>query len=214
MKKFFDMESPLMSGLSVAADLIVLNLFTLLCSLPVVTLGAALTAMHAVCIRLIRGEGSSVARDFFRAFRQNLKKGMIFGLLLLAAAMLLWFDYQAALVYAPPLRFGIAAIAILVLALVQYAFALMARYENPLFTTVKNAALLAVAYFPRTFLMLMFTIGIWLAGVVFWRILAPVLLLLGFSLPCYVCCQLLGIVFQKLEENQRETDALSERNSL
>ena len=104
--------------------------------------------------------------------------------------------------------------AILVLALVQYAFALMARYENPLFTTVKNAALLAVAYFPRTFLMLMFTIGIWLAGVVFWRILAPVLLLLGFSLPCYVCCQLLGIVFQKLEENQRETDALSERNSL
>ena len=209
MKKFFDMDSPLMSGLAVAADLLVLNVLTFLCSLPIVTVGAAFTAMNAVCIRLIRGEGSSVVKEYFRAFRMNFKKGTIYGLFLLAAIFLLWYDYQAALAFAPVFRFGIAAIAILLLALSQYVYPLIARYENPLLTTVKNAALLAVAYFPRTLLMLMFTIGLWLAGFTFVRILAPVLGMFGFSLPGYVCCLLLGVVFQKLEENREETDSLS-----
>lgn len=209
MKKFFDMDSPIMSALSVAADLLVLNVLTFLCSLPVVTVGASLTALNAVCIRMIRGEGSSVIKEYFRSFRQNFKNGMLFGLFLLVVTAVLWYDYRAAMTYAPLLRFGIAAIAILVLAVALYAFPLIARYEAPLRKTIQNAVLLTVGYFPRTLLMLMFTIGLWLAGFTFVRVLAPVLGMFGFSLPCYVCCLLLGAVFQKLEENEKETDSLS-----
>ena len=68
---------------------------------------------------------------------------------------------------------------------------------------------LCVAYFPRTLLMLMFTIGFWLACITFLRIMGPVLLLFGISLPSYICCMLLGEVFRKLEEDQAENNTLS-----
>ena len=198
-----------MSGLSAAADLLVLNILTILCSLPIFTIGAALTALDESCFHIIRQEGSSVVRGYFRSFRSNFKKGSLLGLIFLAAAILLYFDYLAAQAYVPLFRVGIFAISILLLAVFEYAFALLSRYENKLLATLKNAAMLAVAYFPRTLLMLMFTIGFWLACITFLRIMGPVLLLFGISLPCYICCMLLGEVFRKLEEDQAENNTTS-----
>ena len=203
------MDGPIMSGLSAAADLLVLNVLTILCSIPIFTIGAALTALDESCFHIIRQEGSSVARGYFRSFRSNFKKGSLLGLIFLAAAILLYFDYLAAQTYVPLFRVGIAAIAILSLAIFEYAFALLSRYENTLFATLKNAVMLSVAYFPRTLLMLMFTIGFWLACITFLKIMGPVLLLFGISLPCYICCMLLGEVFRKLEEDQAENNTLS-----
>ena len=174
-----------MSGLSAAADLLVLNLLAILCSLPIFTIGAAVTALDDVCFRMIRQEGSSVVRGYFHAFRANFKRGILLGLLFLAAAALLYFDYLAALAYAPVFRVGIAAIAFLCLAFFSYAF------------------------FPRTLLMLMFTVGFWLACITFIRLMAPVLFLFGISLPCYVSCMLLGEVFRKLEEKNEENETQS-----
>lgn len=198
-----------MSGLSAAADLLVLNILTILCSLPIFTIGAALTALDESCFHIIRQEGSSVVKGYFRSFRSNFKKGSLLGLIFLAAAILLYFDYLAAQTYAPLFRVGIFAISILLLAVFEYAFALLSRYENKLSATLKNAAMLCVAYFPRTLLMLMFTIGFWLACITFLRIMGPVLLLFGISLPSYICCMLLGEVFRKLEEDQAENNTLS-----
>ncbi len=193
-----------MQGLSILADMIVLNLLTLLCSLPLVTAGVAMTALNDVVIRLIRQEGGSLVGAYFRAFRRNLKQGLIFGLLLLLAAGLLYFDYYAALAYLPPLRFGIAAIAVLVLGLAIYVFALMARYENTLLQTIKNAAALAIAYFPNTLGMLAFCLAFWLLCIRYVRWGAPALFMLGFSLPCYVCILLMQKMFGKLEEEKKE----------
>ena len=198
-----------MSGLSAAADLLVLNLLAILCSLPIFTIGAAVTALDDVCFRMIRQEGSSIVRGYFHAFRANFKRGTLLGLLFLAAAALLYFDYLAALAYAPVFRVGIAAIAFLCLAFFSYAFALLSRYENALFDTLKNAVILAIGFFPRTLLMLMFTVGFWLACITFIRLMAPVLFLFGISLPCYVSCMLLGEVFRKLEEKNEENETQS-----
>ncbi len=204
MKRFFDSESPLMTALAAAADLLILNILTILCLLPAVTGGAALTAVCAHCGRLIRGEEGSTLKGFFRSFRENFKKGTALWLIILAAAGLLYFDYLAAVTYVPPMRFGIAAIGILVLALALYAFPLLARYENTLRNTLKNAAALAVAWFPRTLLMLAFTLGFWLAGIRFIHIGAPLLLMFGFSMPLYICSLLLRDVFDNLEK--RDSD--------
>ena len=202
-----------MSGLAVAADLLILNLLTVVCSLPIVTIGASITSMNAVCIRLVRGESNSVLSEFFRSFRSNFKKGTLLGLLLLAVSALLYFDYLAAQNYVPAFLIGITAIAILFLAVFEISFAMLARYENTLLLTLKNSALLAVAYFPRTLLMLMFSIGFWLACVVFFRIMGYVLFMFGLSLPCYVSCMLLREIFNKLEEKQTES-SLSQEDSI
>lgn len=202
MKWLFDMENPVMRSLSAAADLIVLNLLTLLCCLPVVTMGAALTALNAAAIKIVRGEETAPVKDYFRAFRENFKKGTGMGMLFLLIFAVLIADYLAAGRFVPILRPVIAAMALLILMLGQYAFALLARYENSIRGTLKNALLLAVGYFPRTLGMAVFTVALWLLAVQFLRYGAPILFLFGLSLPCYVVILLLQKVFDNLEKTR------------
>ena len=188
-----------MQALSVAADLLALNLMVLVCLVPVVTAGAGLTAMNDLIVHLVRREESYLFRPFFRSFRENFRQSTLLWLVFLAAGALLYFDYHAAAVYLPMLRYPIAAIAILVLAVGMYAFALLSRYENTVWGTLKNAVSLAVAFFPRTLGMVVFTLAFWLLALHFYQIGVPVLLLFGVSLPCYVCALLLRGVFDKIE---------------
>ena len=199
MKWFFHMENPVMSALSVVADLIILNLLTVLFSLPVVTAGAAITAMNTVSLRIIRNEDGSIVKDFFRAFTANLKKGILLWLLVLFCAVLLAADYFAAKAYIPVLCPVIFAMGLLVLTLAIYAFALIARYDNTLPGTLKNAVSLAIGFFPKTLAMIVFTLAFWLLSIQFIRYGAPVLLMFGLSLPGYVCMLLINPIFIKLE---------------
>ena len=204
MRRFFDMDNPLWQALNVVSDMIVLNLLTLLCCVPVITSGAAFTAMNDVVIRILRQEESGILKNYGKAFRQNVKMGICFGLILIIAAGLLYFDYLCALAYVPVFRYGIAALAVLVLAESFYGFALLARYENTLGKTLKNAAMLAVAFFPRTLGMVCFTAAFWILCVRFYRIGAPILFMFGFSLPCYVSIALMRPVFDHLEKEREE----------
>lgn len=199
MNKIFDMDNPFMQALSVAADLLALNVLTLLTCLLIVPAGAGITAMNDLIIHLTRQEETYLVKPYFRSFRANWKQSTLLWLLMLAAVAILYFDYHAAAVLAPPLRYPIAAIGVLLLAIGMYAFALLARYENTVFGTLKNAVSLAIAYFPRTLAMVVFTMAFWLLAIHFYRFGIPVLFLFGLSLPCYICALLLRGVFQKLE---------------
>ena len=199
MKKIFDMNNPFMKTLSVAADLLAMNVMALICCLPVITAGAGLTAMNDLAVHLSRQEESYLFKPFFRSFRVNFRQSTLMWLLFLAAGGLLYFDYHAAAVYAPALRYPIAAIGVLVLAIGMYAFALLSRYENTVFGTLKNAVSLAIACFPRTLGMVAFALAFWVLCIRFFKIGTPVLLLFGLSLPCFVCALLLKGIFQKLE---------------
>ena len=196
------MENPVMRALSTTADLIMLNLLTVLCCLPVVTVGAALTALNTAAIKIVRGEETAPVKDYFRAFRVNFKKGTILGLVFLLVFAVLIVDYLAAGNAVSILRPVIAAIALLVLMLGQYAFAMLARYENTLRGTLKNALLLSIGYFPRTLGMAVFAAALWLLAIQFLRYGAPILFLFGFSLPCYVTILLLRKVFDNLEKTR------------
>ena len=206
MKKIFRSDSPIMKALTVAADLLILNLLTLVLSLPLITMGAAVTAMNDIVIHIVRGEEGYTVKPYFQSFKANFKQGAFMSLILIAAAGLLYFDYLAALTFIPIMRVPIFAIGIIVLAIAFYAFGLLARYENTLRATLKNAAILAVVNFPRTLFMVVCAIGMWGVCINFYKIGAPVLLLFGLSLPCYVNILLLNGVFRKLDGDEEEED--------
>lgn len=52
-------------------DLLILNFLFLMTSLPIITLGASISALYSVTLKLVRGEESYITRDFFRAFKEN-----------------------------------------------------------------------------------------------------------------------------------------------
>lgn len=202
MNKLFNMDNPIMKALSIAADLLILNILTVVLSIPIITMGPAVTAMNDVVIRIVRGEEGYTVQPYFQAFAANFKKGALMSLILAAVVGILYFDYLAAVTYIPVMKVGIIAIGVIVLAISIYAFAFLARYENTLGGTLKNAALLAIANFPKTLFMVVCTVGLWVVCIHFYKIGTPILLLLGISLPCYVNILLLNGVFRKLEGDE------------
>ena len=80
--KFLSPDSGFMRGLSDAVDAIWINILMLVTSIPIITIGAALTAGHDAVRRTLSGEGTAT-RNYFAAFRSNFAKStgywLIFG---------------------------------------------------------------------------------------------------------------------------------------
>lgn len=53
------------------AELMWINLLTILCSLPVITIGSSLSAMHRVLVDIYRDEEKRITATFFKAFKEN-----------------------------------------------------------------------------------------------------------------------------------------------
>ena len=206
MRKLFRSDSPIMKALTIAADLLILNLLTLVLSLPLITMGPAVTAMNDIVIHIVRGEEGYTVKPYFQSFKANFKQGLLLGLILILSAAILYVDYLAAVAYIPPMRVGIIAIGIIILAIFFYAFGLLARYENTFGGTLKNAALLAVGNFPRTLFMVVCAVGLWFLCITYYKFGFPILILFGFSLPCFVNILLLNGVFRKLDGDVDEDD--------
>lgn len=93
MDTLFSPDSVLMRGLTRLADVMILNFLFIVTSLPVVTLGASLTALNFTAMRIATGKCNSVSGDYFRSLRQNFRQGTIVGLILagLGAVLAAWY---------------------------------------------------------------------------------------------------------------------------
>ena len=87
MKFAFNIESKLWKFFDCAGDLVVLNLLFILTSLPVVTIGASVTAMDAVLFRMKEKQMDDVRTEYLRAFRSNFKNSTLDGFLRLCRTL-------------------------------------------------------------------------------------------------------------------------------
>ena len=91
--KIFDLDSPLMNVLNKMADLMWLNILTLICCIPIITAGAAFTSMHYVALKIVRNEESYITRSFFKSFKTNFRQATLIWLMILLIAAVLGGDY-------------------------------------------------------------------------------------------------------------------------
>ncbi len=155
MNRIFGLDSGLMRFLTVVANLAILNVLFIVCSLPVVTLGASLTALNYVVLQMIRQEDSYIVRGFFRGFKQNFLQATAIWLILLAAGIFLGLDYWSVSLYFTGIIRSVMLVGLTVLAVIWvmvflYVFALQARYENTVKQTMKNALFMALLRLPYT----------------------------------------------------------------
>lgn len=86
--KFFSFATKL-------AELMWLNVLTILCSLPIITVGAAFTAMHRVLVDIYRDEENKITRVFFSSFKKNFWQATKIWLVYLVFYAVLLVDYWA-----------------------------------------------------------------------------------------------------------------------
>ena len=69
--------------LTKVADLMWLNILTIVMCIPVVTAGAALTAKDYMCYKLVKNEEAGITKGFFHSFKQNFKQATVIWLMML-----------------------------------------------------------------------------------------------------------------------------------
>lgn len=134
-------------------DVLKINALWLLFSIPIVTSGAATIAAFDVTMKMVDNEESYVARQFMKAFKSNIKKGIPLGLLSIVCAYIVWLNFSLFnQIEGNPLLLlivGMIAAAVFTLSFI-YAFALQARYENTIVKTLQNSLNISMRYFVRT----------------------------------------------------------------
>ena len=210
----FSMDSSFMKALGKIADLMILNVVTLLLCLPVVTGGAALTALHYMCLKLVRNEEGYILKGYFRSFRENFRQATIMWLLFLLGAAVVAGDiaimHYAVMEFPFVVRAGILVMGLVVLCTALYAFPMQAKFSNPIKTTIRNAFMASLAQFPKTFLMLLL-LFVGPLMILAWSRLAPVVFFFGLSVHAYLSAKLYNKFFERMEAKSLKKGAAAAR---
>ena len=201
--KIFNLDSPLMQMLSKVADLLLLNLLALFCCIPIVTVGASLTALNYMALKIVRNEECYIVRGFFKSFKQNFKQGTLIWLLLLLMIVVLAGDFyimnNSGIEFNKVLQVIITIFAMLMLFTAMYVFPVLAKFDNTIWRTIRNAFFMSIMQFPKTLLMIVLYLLPPLIFVFFYQI-APLAIFFGLSVPAWLSAKLYNKLFQKLED--------------
>jgi Predicted integral membrane protein len=149
----FSPDSKFMLFMGRLADVLFLNLLWLVCCLPLVTVGASTVAACYVTQKMVDEEEFHIARTFFKAFKENFRRGTILWLLNAAALYALYLDWQIVTKSsAPSVPLILVSIlsAVFVFCAFIYSYPLLARYENTLKRTMENSIRICFRYFGKT----------------------------------------------------------------
>lgn len=199
----FAVDGKLAVFLNRLGSLIVLNLLTVVCCIPVVTAGAAMTALYAMTLRLTRGEEEQIVGNYLKAFRDNFKQAtllwLIGGGIVLFMAFDIWLLRSLSGTFGQVYRILLFALILLFVMVLIHAFAVLARFDNTTRNTVKNALLFCAGHIGPACLMAAVTLIPAILLTVSYRFFS-VDILIGISGPAYVASMYFTPLFRAYEE--------------
>ena len=138
------------------ADLVGLNLLAILFCIPIITIGASITAVYGCIFRIQEKREGYLTKDFWKLFKECFRSSTIIYLVGVAVVAMLYLDYQ---IFATDSRLDILQVlvvagGILVAEIFTYAFPMESYFENRRKATVKNALVRGISNIPYTLLML------------------------------------------------------------
>jgi len=155
-KNLFNPDNALMTTMAQVTDIIFLSLFWLLCSFPVITIGASSAALYDAVYYGFRKKDKHPWGRFFQSLRNNLKSGILPGIVYLAIFCLggwtliqvwnaaVWEQVSFA-------AFSAAAfVVVLLLGILSILFPMLSRFNNSLWGLLRNTVLIGLLHLPRT----------------------------------------------------------------
>lgn len=207
MGRIFNLDSPVMSFLNKMADLIYLNFLTLICCIPIITIGASLTALNYVTLKMVRNEEGYITRSFFKSFKQNFKQATIIWMIMLLFFFIfvgdLYIFSYAKIAFPSWLKIALIAVGALVLFATIHVFPVLSRFENTVRNTFKNSMLMGILSLPKTVVMIVCW-AIPAVVVIFFTQMLPIVFAFGISGPVFLSALLYNGTFKRFEPKEEE----------
>lgn len=177
MEKMFQYDNPVWNILGKIADMVFISLLWILCSLPVVTAGAATSAACSCARNLLQDEGD-LTRTFMTSFRVNFRKSTLLWLMVLISGVVLsadlYFFSQISADWAKVMLIVTMIFSLILLVMAIYMFSMISKFEGSLRQIAGMAFVLSIRAFPSTILMVILFLAVvsvvllkyWFAGLI------------------------------------------------
>ena len=195
-----------MQFLNNMADLIILNIIFLISCIPLATIGASISALHYVCLKMVRGESPYVWAGFWKGFRESFKQGTIIWLGFAAAAAFIGVDHiilnSANSTLFSVMKVALGVVTALLSCIFIYVFPIVSHFKCTTGQAVKNALFMTIGHLPYTILLAaMYGLVIFLSTLNV-KLLAMILMIsviCGFSVAAFTACIIFDRIFRKYE---------------
>ena len=219
MKGLFSYDNPFMQALMHIADLIILNVLFLICSLPIFTIGAAQAGLfNAVRVMQDKEDDSSLTAAFFRGFKTGFKRITIVWLAFLVIFIALFYNLFIVFVLKEVGFADTTVWSIIGLCLCGLFYTVMnvfhSRFECTIKQLFRNALLTIIAHPLRCIALTALTwSALWICMLDLYNffMMAPVFLALWFSVSSlfgYTCMKkpfnVLTAEFKKKQEGEQK----------
>lgn len=222
MNRIFNMDNKFFTFMARVADMIILNLIFIVCCIPIVTIGPALTALYYMTLKMARNEETYIVRGFFKSFKQNFRQAIVIWLIILVLILLIGMDFSIMKGmesggFYTVVRYGLYVITLVLGMLTLYVFPVLSKFYNSIKNTMKNALLMSLRHLPSTLLMLVITVGPFILMFLTTQTLSYgllTLILLGFALIAYLNSLLFVKIFDRYIPKEEETESRGTFESL
>lgn len=213
MGSFFNLDSPIMRFLGRMADIMILNIIFLISCIPIVTIGAAWTALSYVTLKMVRDEESYIVKSYFKSFRQNFRQATVIWVISLIAMLIFYMDFHILKgmeqTMSSVMFILLSAMAVLFFMTEVYVFPVLSKFENTIKNTVKNAFLMALSNLPRTIVIVAVIVGSVVLTFLSVQAMAVGMLIwimIGFALIAFLNANFFVKIFDRYIPEEEEED--------
>ena len=209
MSKFYNADNPFTKFMYRLGNIVLLNVYFLVCCLPIVTIGASLTAMNKVAYTLGETVDTKITSLFFKTFVSNLLDSTLIWIIIAGIATMAGYTAYVGIKMAGTKGTVLCvvgfALIITMLLIFTYVFMLIARYDNLPTRQIFNAFMISVGNFGWTIVIWL----IWGLPIIAFitvpyllQILGWVWILCGFAFLGALTAKIYRRLLKKVEQNE------------
>ena len=189
-------------------DVVIISALFLLFCLPVVTIGASVSALYYTVYRKYYKKHDEITKDFMHSLKDNLKDGIIIHLIYLIFSAIAGFNIYFAFfgignVKLPEWYTIVSLVPLIpVIFSLPFVYPLLARFNNGIKATIKNSFTLCMINFPKFLLIWLIVIAALAVTIVF-----PPAMLVTPTGAMYLCQMITEKAFSQAIEVEKARDA-------
>ncbi|MCR4782764.1 MAG: DUF624 domain-containing protein [Lachnospiraceae bacterium] len=195
-------KNSILDVVNTLCNFIALNIVFLITCIPIITIGASLSALYSVMMKEARGEYGYLIRPYISEFKKNFKQSTESFLIIFILGLILSFNFFFWKAIGSPLGSIVMTLMLVflfaLLCVTSYVFPLIARFENTTKQTFKNAIGLCFLNAKATGLILVIKAFIFFLAY-FSSPFRILLVLFGFAFSAYLQSFVLIKVFKPYE---------------
>lgn len=164
MDNLFRYDNKFFEILGKITNIVILNLLFIISCLPVITIGASITALYYVAMQMVKEEETYIVKEFIKRFKENFKISTLVWCIMLIIGSVLAVDLYASTLISNKiisniLKLVFTMISIIYIFALTYVFPIISKFENTVKNTIINSILLSVQSLPYTVIMVILNLS-------------------------------------------------------